>query len=79
MSTLLSGVHGRQRRQERNIEKIDLKRARRYGMMEIQVLPPEKSVRKRKTAGDCMIVMGTYQSGQIQKKMAVESQKVDLG
>lgn len=36
MSTLLSGTHGRQRRQERNIEKIDLKRARRYGMMEVQ-------------------------------------------
>ena len=33
-STLLSGVHGRQRRQERHIEKIDLQRARRYGMKE---------------------------------------------
>ena len=36
MSTLLSGTHGRRRRHERNIEKIDLQRARRYGMMEIQ-------------------------------------------
>ena len=36
MSTLLSGTHGRRRRQERNIEKVDLQRARRYGMMEIQ-------------------------------------------
>jgi hypothetical protein len=33
-STLLSGVHGRQRRQERNIRKLDLQRARRYGMSE---------------------------------------------
>lgn len=34
-STLLSGVHDRERRQERDIEKIDLQRARRYGMREI--------------------------------------------
>ena len=33
-STLLSGAHGRQRREERNIEKIDLQRAKRYGMKE---------------------------------------------
>ena len=33
-STLLSGVHDRQRREERGIEKIDLQRARRYGMKE---------------------------------------------
>ena len=35
-STLLSGVHDRQRREERGIEKIDLQRARRYGMKEYQ-------------------------------------------
>ena len=34
LSSLASGVHGRQRRHERNIEKIDLQRARRYGMKE---------------------------------------------
>lgn len=33
-STLLSAVHDRQRRVERGIEKIDLQRARRYGMQE---------------------------------------------
>lgn len=33
-STLLSGVHGRERRVERGIQKIDLQRARRYGMKE---------------------------------------------
>jgi Mg-chelatase subunit ChlD len=36
MSSLVSGIHGRQRRHERNIEKIDLQRARRYGMAEYQ-------------------------------------------
>jgi len=35
-STLLSGVHDRQRREERGIQKIDLQRARRYGMKEFQ-------------------------------------------
>ena len=35
-SSLLSNTHGRQRRLERNIEKIDLQRARRYGMKEVQ-------------------------------------------
>jgi len=35
-SSLLSGVHDRQRREERGIEKIDLQRARRYGMKEVQ-------------------------------------------
>ena len=35
-STLLSAVHDRQRRGERGIEKIDLQRARRYGMREYQ-------------------------------------------
>ena len=35
-SSLLSGVHDRQRREERGIEKIDLQRARRYGMKEYQ-------------------------------------------
>ena len=34
LSSLISGVHGRQRREERNIQKIDLQRARRYGMKE---------------------------------------------
>jgi len=34
LSELISGTHGRQRRVERNIEKIDLQRARRYGMKE---------------------------------------------
>jgi hypothetical protein len=33
-SVLHSATHGRQRREERNIEKIDLQRARRYGMRE---------------------------------------------
>ena len=33
-SSLLSGTHGRERRLERNIEKIDLQRAKRYGMQE---------------------------------------------
>ena len=36
LSSLVSGVHGRQRRQERSIQKIDLQRARRYGMKECQ-------------------------------------------
>jgi hypothetical protein len=35
-STLLSGIHDRERRSERDIEKIDLQRARRYGMREKQ-------------------------------------------
>ena len=34
LSSLLSSTHGRDRREERNIEKIDLQRARRYGMKE---------------------------------------------
>lgn len=34
LSALVSATHGRQRRQERNIQKIDLQRARRYGMKE---------------------------------------------
>ncbi|GAX27845.1 hypothetical protein FisN_13Hh048 [Fistulifera solaris] len=33
-SSLLSGSHGRHRRQQRNIKKLDLQRARRYGMKE---------------------------------------------
>ena len=33
-STLLSGVHDRERREERGIEKIDLQRALRYGTKE---------------------------------------------
>mmetsp|Transcript_14747 Transcript_14747/g.22175 ORF Transcript_14747/g.22175 Transcript_14747/m.22175 type:complete len:790 (+) Transcript_14747:89-2458(+) len=33
-STLLSGVHDRERREERDIDKVDLQRARRYGMKE---------------------------------------------
>ena len=33
-SSLLSGIHGRERRKERNIEKIDLQRAKKYGMQE---------------------------------------------
>ncbi|KAL7548558.1 hypothetical protein ACHAWF_012911 [Thalassiosira exigua] len=35
-STLLSAAHDRQRREERGIQKIDLQRARRYGMKEYQ-------------------------------------------
>ena len=34
LSTLHSTLHGRQRRHERLIEKVDLQRARRYGMVE---------------------------------------------
>jgi hypothetical protein len=34
LSTLHSGTHGRARREERGIQKIDLQRARRYGMKE---------------------------------------------
>jgi hypothetical protein len=33
-TTLVSGTHGRERRLERNVEKIDLQRARRYGIAE---------------------------------------------
>jgi len=33
-TSIISGDHGRERRLERNIEKIDLKRAKRYGMAE---------------------------------------------
>lgn len=33
-SVLESSLHGRQRREERGIQKIDLQRARRYGMKE---------------------------------------------
>ena len=33
-SSLVSGVHGRERRVQRNISKVDLKNARRYGMQE---------------------------------------------
>ena len=35
-STLVSAAHDRQRRSERHIQKIDLQRARRYGMAEHQ-------------------------------------------
>eukprot|EP00550_Attheya_septentrionalis_P009307 CAMPEP_0198294472 /NCGR_PEP_ID=MMETSP1449-20131203/22509_1 /TAXON_ID=420275 /ORGANISM="Attheya septentrionalis, Strain CCMP2084" /LENGTH=784 /DNA_ID=CAMNT_0043994431 /DNA_START=44 /DNA_END=2398 /DNA_ORIENTATION=- len=35
-SHLVSGTHGRDRRQQRSIEKVDLQRARRYGMAETQ-------------------------------------------
>jgi Mg-chelatase subunit ChlD len=34
LSSLLSAVHGKERREERGIEKIDLQRARKYGMRE---------------------------------------------
>ena len=34
-STLVSATHGRQRREERGIDKVDLQRARKYGMREI--------------------------------------------
>jgi Alpha-kinase family/von Willebrand factor type A domain len=34
LDALLSGLHGRERRVERSIEKVDLQRARRYGMKE---------------------------------------------
>ena len=34
LSELLSNAHGRQRREERDIQKIDLQRARRYGIVE---------------------------------------------
>lgn len=34
LTTLLSALHGRERREERGIDKIDLQRARKYGMRE---------------------------------------------
>ncbi len=41
-STLLSGVHDRERREERDVNKIDLQRARRYGMKEKSIKGREK-------------------------------------
>ena len=34
LESLVSGTHGRERRLERGIEKVDLQRAMKYGMME---------------------------------------------
>ena len=34
LTTLMSAVHGRERREERGIDKTDLQRARKYGMRE---------------------------------------------
>ncbi len=41
-STLLSGVHDRERREERDIDKVELQRARRYGMKEKSIKGREK-------------------------------------
>ncbi|CAB9502452.1 Myosin heavy chain kinase [Seminavis robusta] len=51
MSSLLSGVHGQERRVERNIQKIDLQRARRYGMAE-----PAKKGRIKYTYGGVVFI-----------------------
>jgi len=50
-SVLNSGLHGRQQREERGIQKIDLKRARRYGMKE-----PAKNGRIKYTYGGIVFI-----------------------
>lgn len=50
-SVLNSGLHGRQRREERNIQKIDLQRARRYGMEE-----PARNGRIKYTFGGVVFI-----------------------
>ena len=50
-SVLESGVHGRLRREERNIQKIDLQRARRYGMKE-----PARNGRVKYTYGGIIFI-----------------------
>ena len=60
MSTLLSGVHGRERRSERRIEKVDLQRARRYGMEE-----PAKKGRLKYTYGGIVFIYDPVQNREI--------------
>ncbi|KAL7549696.1 hypothetical protein ACHAWF_014679 [Thalassiosira exigua] len=50
-STLFSAVHDRRRREERGIEKVDLQRARRYGMKE-----PAKKGREKYTYGGVVFI-----------------------
>ena len=51
-TTIVSGDHGRERRLERNLEKIDLKRAKRYGMAE-----PSRHGRIKYTYGGIVLSM----------------------
>ena len=50
-SVLESGIHGRQRREEREIQKIDLQRARRYGIQE-----PARNGRVKYTYGGIVFI-----------------------
>ena len=59
-STLISGLHGRQRRVERNIEKIDLQRARRYGMKE-----KGKNGRLKYTYGGIVFIYDPYSNKEV--------------
>jgi len=59
-SVLLSGIHGRQRRQERDIQKIDLQRARRYGMRE-----PARNGRFKYTFGGIVFIYDPHQNREI--------------
>ena len=55
LSVLESATHGRERRQERGIAKIDLQRARRYGMKE-----PGRFGREKYTYGGVVFIYDPY-------------------
>jgi hypothetical protein len=57
---LESGVHGRERREERNIEKIDLQRAKRYGMKE-----PARFGRTKYTYGGIVFIYDPVENREV--------------
>eukprot|EP00978_Attheya_sp_CCMP212_P014434 scaffold36766_cov45-Attheya_sp.AAC.1 len=59
-SHLVSGTHGRDRRQQRSIEKVDLQRARRYGMAETQA-----NGRIKYTYGGIVFIYDPYKNREI--------------
>lgn len=59
-SVLNSGLHGRHRRKERGIQKIDLQRARRYGMKE-----PAKKGRVKYTYGGVVFIYDSHRNWEV--------------
>ena len=66
-SVLESGIHGRQRREEREIQKIDLQRARRYGIQE-----PARNGRVKYTYGGIVFIYDPKRNREITSYKATD-------
>ena len=71
---LNSGLHGRLRRQERNIQKIDLQRARRYGMKE-----PARDGRVKYTYGGVVFIYDPQQNREVTSYKAPDAAPTSSG